>query len=450
MAPDGERAARSRIGQVGSAGRHRWPGRRRAVRSPGRQAGDRSARSRAPLGLGVSEAVARARQRPGEIPALWQRIATTSALMAPLGWAAGRFTGAGPVVVGTSAGAVVGALRPAPAEGGAGADGRRRGGPRRRLGVDGCRRRRWPARPLLAYRVLSAALFRDAQVSLLAERVRAEDLPFVVPLEARSRYVGTGYVRALAEVLGGTYHGDAADVGIVASLDELAGPGVRPRRRRPAGPGVLRAHDALQPRHRPRVAAVGAARLPPVPKRAGPAARAGQRPDEPAGSPSGDPQPHRHDHAGPRRRRRRPRVDPIVRRQRRTDLRRDLHHLPPRRTRVRQRRLPAPAGQLHRHARAARSTRGRTRADQPQRPRSPRSLPDLHRPRHSESSRPWLSMASPNSSTSTSRTTSCAPSTPSGSSGSRSSSSTTASTRRRAPACREPSLEVGSSLDFGA
>ena len=61
-------------------------------------------------------------------------------------------------------------------------------------------------------------------MSLLAERVRAEDLPFVVPLESRSRYVGTDYVRALAEVLGGSYHADTADVGIVAALDELAGP----------------------------------------------------------------------------------------------------------------------------------------------------------------------------------------------------------------------------------
>ena len=91
------------------------------------------------------------------------------------------------------------------------------------------RRRRVPtaavaSTTVLAYRLLSARLFRDAQVSLLAERVRAEDLPFVVPLEARSRYVGTDYVRALAEVLGGTYHADTADVGIVAALDELAGP----------------------------------------------------------------------------------------------------------------------------------------------------------------------------------------------------------------------------------
>jgi hypothetical protein len=89
---------------------------------------------------------------------------------------------------------------------------------------------------VLAYRVLSALLFRDAQVSLLAERVRAEDLPFVVPLEARSRYVGTGYVRELSDVLGGTYVADASDVGIVASVDEMAGPEFDP--------------DALDPRVR--------------------------------------------------------------------------------------------------------------------------------------------------------------------------------------------------------
>jgi hypothetical protein len=81
---------------------------------------------------------------------------------------------------------------------------------------------------MLSYRVSSALLFRDAQVSLLAERVRAEDLPFVVPLEARSQYVGTGYIKDLAKVLGGTYLADAPDVGIIGSLDELAGPDFDP------------------------------------------------------------------------------------------------------------------------------------------------------------------------------------------------------------------------------
>jgi hypothetical protein len=44
-----------------------------------------------------------------------------------------------------------------------------------------------------------------------------------VPRESRSRYVGTGYVRELAGVLGGRYLADAPDVGIVASVSELAG-----------------------------------------------------------------------------------------------------------------------------------------------------------------------------------------------------------------------------------
>jgi hypothetical protein len=175
-------------------------------------------------GLAVSEAVARARQRPGEIPPLWQRIATSAALVAPAGWVAGRVTRAGPVAVGAATGTVGGLLGVRPQKVLLGplfgaAVGR----------LLASRRRPVPApvvaaTTMLAYRVASALIFRDAQVSLLAERVRAEDLPFVVPREARSRYVGTGYVRELAEVLGGRYVADAPDVGIVASVDELAGP----------------------------------------------------------------------------------------------------------------------------------------------------------------------------------------------------------------------------------
>jgi hypothetical protein len=176
------------------------------------------------LGLGVSEAVARARQRPGEIPALWQRIAMSSALAAPLGWAAERLTGAGPVAMGAVTGAATGALGLRPQKVALGpvvgaAVGRAlaaRGRPVQGSAVT--------SGTVLAFRVLSALLFRDPQVSLRAERVQAADLPFVVPLEARTRYVGTGYVRELAEVLGGTYLADAPDIGIVASLDELAGP----------------------------------------------------------------------------------------------------------------------------------------------------------------------------------------------------------------------------------
>jgi hypothetical protein len=176
------------------------------------------------VGLGASEAVARARQRPGEIPALWHRIATSAALAAPLGWVAARLTGVGPVGLGSATGTVAGVLGLRPQKVALGPlVGATVGG------ASAASRRTVPAAAVasatvLAYRVLSALLFRDVQVSLLAERVREEDLPFVVPLESRSRYVGTDYVQTLAAVLGGTYVPDASDVGIVASLEELAGP----------------------------------------------------------------------------------------------------------------------------------------------------------------------------------------------------------------------------------
>ncbi|MFP3962628.1 hypothetical protein SMC26_09890, partial [Actinomadura fulvescens] len=195
-----------------------------------------------------------------------QRIAMSGALSAPLGWAAGRL-GAGPLPVGTAAGAIAGALgvRPqkvalgplvgatvggacakwhhgagAAEHGSGGTTARRDVGTSMRRGVGTSMRRgvgttgrrgagaagaagaAAAVTAVVSFRVLSALLFRDAQVSLVAERVK--DLPFVVPLEARSRYVGTSYIRELAKVMGGAYTPDTPDVGIVASLDELAGP----------------------------------------------------------------------------------------------------------------------------------------------------------------------------------------------------------------------------------
>src|SRR5215471_19366879 len=148
--------------------------------------------------LAASEAVARARQRPGEIPPLWSRIAASAALVAPLGWAAGRVTGAGPVAVGAATGTLAGLLgvRPqkvllGPLFGAAVGRGLAARGQPVPASVTA-------AVTMTAYRVASALVFRDAQVSLLAEQVPAEDLPFVVPRESRSRYVGTGYIRELA------------------------------------------------------------------------------------------------------------------------------------------------------------------------------------------------------------------------------------------------------------
>jgi hypothetical protein len=178
------------------------------------------------VGLGASEAVARARQREGEIPALWQRIAVSTALAAPFGWAAEKVTGAGPLAVGTATGAVVGVMGVRPQKVAMGPVVGAAVG--QALAVGPAPAAVVASSTVLAYRILSALVFRDAQVSLLAERVSAADLPFVVPRPARSTYVGTDYVRDLADELGARYSADAQETGIVASLDALAGPGFDP------------------------------------------------------------------------------------------------------------------------------------------------------------------------------------------------------------------------------
>lgn len=178
--------------------------------------------------LGAAEAVSRARQRPGQIPELWSRILASGALAASLGWAGGRLSGARPVTVGTVSGAVAGGLGLRPQKVALGPVLGAAVGRAYELRDRAAEPAVVAATSVVAFRVLSALLFRDPQVSMLAERVPAEDLPFVVPLESRSRYVGTSYVKQLADVLGGTYTADAADVGIVASLDSLAGPELDP------------------------------------------------------------------------------------------------------------------------------------------------------------------------------------------------------------------------------
>jgi hypothetical protein len=184
------------------------------------------------LAMAGIDSLARARQRPNEIPPFWGRLAATTALAAPFGWTVNRLTGAGPTAIGALTGMVAGVLGVRPQKvalgpsvgvliGGLGGRARSRHGAAVSPAAVA-------AVTTLTYRLVSAGVFRDPQVSVLADRVDAAELPFVVPLEARSRYVGTAYVQQLAEVLGGTYTADAQEVGIVASLDQLAGPDFDP------------------------------------------------------------------------------------------------------------------------------------------------------------------------------------------------------------------------------
>jgi hypothetical protein len=77
----------------------------------------------------------------------------------------------------------------------------------------------------LAYRVIAAIAYRRRPlVRVMAEEVPAAELRYVVPFEARSRYVGADYVEQLAKVRGGTFRRNPPDVGILASLESLEGP----------------------------------------------------------------------------------------------------------------------------------------------------------------------------------------------------------------------------------
>jgi hypothetical protein len=77
----------------------------------------------------------------------------------------------------------------------------------------------------IVYRVIAALAYRGRPlVRVMAEEVPAAELRYVVPFEARSRYVGADYVEQLAKVRGGTFRRNPPDVGIIASLDSLDGP----------------------------------------------------------------------------------------------------------------------------------------------------------------------------------------------------------------------------------
>ena len=174
------------------------------------------------------DGVARRRQQPGQIPALWSRIVASGAIAAPLGWLLGLIPGVGVVAAATVAGSAAGLLGLRPQK--------VLLGPLVGLAVglglwllnEHTSTAVAATVAVVLFRVVSAVIFRDPQISLVAERATSAELPFVVPYVATGRHVGTGYVRELAARTGGVYQPDRPDVGIVASLDELAGPGFAP------------------------------------------------------------------------------------------------------------------------------------------------------------------------------------------------------------------------------
>jgi hypothetical protein len=176
--------------------------------------------------LAPAEAITGIRRGPGEVQPLWLRILSSTLLMALFGWLLGLLYGSDePLLTAIISGALVGLLGVRPAKAALGL----------LVGValgfvfqalDSAPEPALIAAAVtLAYRVIAAIAYRGRPlVRVMAEEVPASELRYVVPFEARSRYVGADYVEQLAKVRGGTFRRNPPDVGILASLDSLEGP----------------------------------------------------------------------------------------------------------------------------------------------------------------------------------------------------------------------------------
>jgi hypothetical protein len=163
------------------------------------------------------ELAATLRQGVAEPKPLWARVIASGLLMALVGAVLGAVLGPEPTAV--ICGALVGLLGLRPLKFALGIV----------VGVVAGLVLHGPAVAAAAtavvYRLIAAFAYRQRPlVRIMAEAVPADELLYVVPFEARSRYVGAGYVEQLAKVRGGTFARNPPDVGILASLDALDGP----------------------------------------------------------------------------------------------------------------------------------------------------------------------------------------------------------------------------------
>jgi hypothetical protein len=176
--------------------------------------------------LAPAEAITTIAKGPAELKPLWYRIVNSALLMALFGWLLGLIYGPDePLLTGIICGTFLGLLGLRPAKAALGlVVGAVVGGLAQALDA-GLEPALIAAAVALVYRVIAAIAYRGRPlVRVMAEEVPASELRYVVPFEARSRYVGADYVEQLAHVRGGTFCRNPHDVGILASLDNLDGP----------------------------------------------------------------------------------------------------------------------------------------------------------------------------------------------------------------------------------
>jgi hypothetical protein len=173
-----------------------------------------------------AEVITGIRRGPAEPKPLWYRILSSALLMALFGWLLGLIYGPDePLLTAIISGALIGVLGLRPGKAFLGLlVGAALGALFQALDA-GLEPALVAAAVALTYRVIAAIAYRGRElVRVMAEEVPASELRYVVPFEARSRYVGSDYVEQLARARGGTFRRNPPDVGILASLDSLEGP----------------------------------------------------------------------------------------------------------------------------------------------------------------------------------------------------------------------------------
>jgi hypothetical protein len=173
-----------------------------------------------------AEALATMTRGAAEPSPLWRRILSSALLMALFGWLLGLIYGTDePLLTAIISGALLGLLGLRPLKAAVGlVTGAVLGALFSALDAD-LEPALIAAAVTIAYRVIAAIAYRNRPlVRVMAEEVPASELRYVVPFEARSRYVGADYVEQLAKLRGGTFHRNPPDVGILASLAALEGP----------------------------------------------------------------------------------------------------------------------------------------------------------------------------------------------------------------------------------
>jgi hypothetical protein len=180
-----------------------------------------------------AEVITSIRRGPAEVKPRWYRIVSSALLMALFGWLLGLVYDE-PVFIAVVSGALIGVLGLRPGKAVLGIlVGAVLGALFQALDA-GIEPALVAAAVALTYRVIAAIAYRGRElVRVMAEEVPASELRYVVPFEARSRYVGGDYVEQLAKARGGTFRRNPPDVGILASLDNLAGPTFDPSRVHP-------------------------------------------------------------------------------------------------------------------------------------------------------------------------------------------------------------------------